>query len=131
MEYRWPSAAASPSWFKCLQRLEGVWGLILPQEPEFGRDQGNLQLPNFEKERAKDRAILGFFPTTQGCREDGLVDPDGKHRSLGIVDGGGFTRGRGFRSGRPRRCARLPNLLGPVSRIFLPMNSSKANGPAE
>ncbi|KAL6974094.1 hypothetical protein U1Q18_028277 [Sarracenia purpurea var. burkii] len=40
-----------------------------------------------------DRAILSFFPTTQGCREDGLVDPDGKHRSLGIVDGGGFTRG--------------------------------------
>ncbi|KAL6995134.1 hypothetical protein U1Q18_005270 [Sarracenia purpurea var. burkii] len=83
-----------------------------------------------------DRAILSFFPTTQGCREDGLVDPDGKHRSLGIVDDGGFTRGsfaacfRGFRSERSRRCARLPNLLGPVSRILLPMNSSKANGPA-
>ncbi|KAL6952944.1 hypothetical protein U1Q18_042232, partial [Sarracenia purpurea var. burkii] len=28
------------------------------------------------------------------CREDGLVDPDGEHRSLGIVDGGDFTRGR-------------------------------------
>ncbi|KAL6997658.1 hypothetical protein U1Q18_007785 [Sarracenia purpurea var. burkii] len=84
-----------------------------------------------------DRAIPGFFPSAQGCGEDGLVDPDGKHRSLGIVDGGGFIKGsfaagfRGFRSGRSSQCARLPNLLGPVSRILLPMNSLKANGPAE